>query len=186
MNFESSSDRISAVSGMTEPSPLHRMVVHLEIILSGAPFENKTCNWFRLQRTLIIFRSLENSKISNCKTSSSKSEGKYWKAKQTIDIYNKFHISWWSNYFNPFWVTLFYILYLKLDYLYMFRFIVYNLLFICAVYFLVFYGNLSCIIVDSYQLERHEGYFKNLIDILQYSYFLKIDEWLKINRKERW
>lgn len=77
LNLESSSARISAVSGMTEPSPLHRMVVHLEIILSGAPFENKTCSWFRLQRILIIFRSRENSKTSNCKTSSSKSESKY-------------------------------------------------------------------------------------------------------------
>lgn len=65
-NLASNSLRISAVSGTEEPSSLHKICVHLEIILSGAPLENIISCCFREQRTLISLRSRENSKTEIC------------------------------------------------------------------------------------------------------------------------
>lgn len=60
-NFDSISALIFDERGTVEPLSLHKIVVHLDKILSGAPFENIISMCFRLQSTLIIFRSRENS-----------------------------------------------------------------------------------------------------------------------------
>lgn len=65
-NFNSISALISGVRWTVKPSSLHMIFVHLGRILSGAPFENIICICFRLQSTLIIFRSRVNSKTETC------------------------------------------------------------------------------------------------------------------------
>lgn len=71
LNLASSSARTSGVSGTVEPSLLQSTLVHLESTLSGAPLENINSIWFRLQRTLIILRSRENSKTETCNRTTS-------------------------------------------------------------------------------------------------------------------
>lgn len=65
-NFDSISALISDVRWTVEPSSLHMIFVHLGRILSGAPFENIIWICFRLQSTLIIFRSRVNSNTETC------------------------------------------------------------------------------------------------------------------------
>lgn len=68
-NLDSSSARMLEVNGMVEPLSLHRILVHLENILSGAPLQNMISDCFRLHRTLIILRSRENSRVQICRAS---------------------------------------------------------------------------------------------------------------------